>query len=173
MTLHPTPVSPVPDETARIARAALPKSNVYVQMHDVMGAIYTDEQLADLFAGRGRPVVPPWRLALVTVMQFAEGLSDRQAAEAVRVRIDWKYALGLELEDTGFDYTLLCEFHARLLQGSAEERLLDTRWTPAPAADCSKPADANVPTARMCWGCCGCLAASSAWPRRCERRSMP
>ncbi len=125
MTLHPTPVSPVPDETVRIARAAVPKGNVYVQMRDVLGSIYTDEQFADLFAVRGRPVVPPWRLALVTVMQFAEGLSDRQAAEAVRVRIDWKYALGLELADPGFDYSVLCEFRARLVQGSAEQRLLD------------------------------------------------
>jgi transposase len=125
MTLHPTPASPVPDETARIARAAVPKGNLYVQMRDVLGTIYTDEQFADLFAVRGRPVVPPWRLALVTVMQFAEGLSDRQAAEAVRVRIDWKYALGLELADPGFDYSVLCEFRARLVQGSAEQRLLD------------------------------------------------
>jgi transposase len=125
VTLHPTPVSPVPEETARIARAAVPKGTVYVQMRDVLGSIYTDEQFADLFAVRGRPVVPPWRLALVTVMQFAEGLSDRQAAEAVRVRIDWKYALGLELADPGFDYSVLCEFRARLVQGSAEQRLLD------------------------------------------------
>ena len=137
MTRHPTPVSPVPEETARIARiarAAVPKGTVYVQMRDVLGAIYTDEQFADRFADRfarrGRPVVPPWRLALVRVMQFAAGVSDRQAAEAVRVRIDWKYALGLELEDTGFDYTLLCAFRGRLLQGSAEERLLDT-WLDA------------------------------------------
>lgn len=125
MTLHPTPVTPVPEETARIARAAVPKGNVYVQMRDVLGSIYTDEQFADLFAVRGRPVVPPWRLALVTVMQFAEGLSDRQAAEAVRVRIDWKYALGLELADPGYDYSVLCEFRARLVRGSAEQRLLD------------------------------------------------
>src|SRR5262249_51694595 len=125
MTLHPTPVSPVPEETARIARAAVPKGNVYVQMRDVLGNIYTDEQFADLFAPRGRPVVAPWRLALVTVMQFAEGLSDRQAGEAVRVRIDWKYALGLELSDPGFDYSVLCDFRARLVQGSAEHRLLD------------------------------------------------
>ena len=103
MTLHPTPVTPVPEETARIARAAVPKGNVSLQMRDVLGALYTDEQFADLFANRGRPVVAPWRLALVTVMQFAEGLSDRQAAEAVRVRIDWKYALGLDLADPGFD----------------------------------------------------------------------
>ncbi|HEV8192130.1 MAG TPA: IS1182 family transposase [Ktedonobacterales bacterium] len=125
MTLHPTPVTSVPEETARIARAAVSKGNVYLQMRDVLGSIYTDEQFADLFAGRGRPVVPPWRLALVTVMQFAEGLSDRQAAEAVRVRIDWKYALGLELTDAGFDYSVLSEFRARLVAGSAEERLLE------------------------------------------------
>ena len=96
MTLHPTPVTPIPEETARVARAAVPKGNVYLQMRDVLGTIYSDEHFADLFARRGRPAVPPWRLALVTVMQFAEGLSDRQAAEAVRVRIDWKYALGLD-----------------------------------------------------------------------------
>lgn len=95
-------------------------SIVYVQMRDVRGSIYSDEQFADLFATRGRPVVPPWRLALVTVMQFAEGLSDRQAAEAVRVRIDWKYALGLELANPGFDYSVLCEFRVRLVRGSAE-----------------------------------------------------
>jgi transposase len=125
MTLHPSPVTPIPEETARVARAAVPKGNVYLQMRDVLGAIYSDEHFADLFARRGRPVVPPWRLALVTVMQFAEGLSDRQAAEAVQVRIDWKYALGLDLADPGFDYSVLTEFRARLVQGAAEQRLLD------------------------------------------------
>jgi transposase len=59
MTLHPTPASPVPEETVRIALAAVPKGNVYVQMRDVLGSIYTDEQFADLFAIRGRPIVPP------------------------------------------------------------------------------------------------------------------
>jgi hypothetical protein len=71
MTLHPTPMSPVPEETARIARAAVPKGKVYVPMRDLLGSISTEEQFADLCAVRGRPVVPPWRLALVTVMQFA------------------------------------------------------------------------------------------------------
>jgi transposase len=127
MTLHATPVSSVPEETARIARAAVPKGNGYVQMRDGLGSLYTDEQFADLCAVRGRPVVPPppWQLALVTVMQFAQGLSDRQAAAAVRVRIDWNYALGLERGDPGFDYSVLCEFRARLVRGSAEQRLLD------------------------------------------------
>ena len=92
MTLHPTPITPVPEETARVAHAAFPRGNMYMQMRDLLGVIYRDEQFADLFARHGRPVVPPWRLALVTVMQFAEGLPDRQAADAVRARIDWKYA---------------------------------------------------------------------------------
>jgi transposase len=77
-----------------------------------------------LFAVRGRPAVSPARLALVLVLQFAEGLSDRQAADAVRGRIDWKYALGLELADTGFDASVLSEFRARLVAGDAAERLL-------------------------------------------------
>jgi transposase len=82
-----------------------------------------------LFAVRGRPAETPWRLALVTVMQFAEGLSDRQAVEAVRARIDWKYALGLELTDAGFDFSVLSEFRARLVEGAAEHLLLDALLT--------------------------------------------
>jgi transposase len=126
MTLHTPPVSPVPEETARIARAAVPQGTVAVQMRDVLGTISTDEQVADLFAARGRPIVPPGRVALVTGMQCAEGLSERQAADAVWVRIDWKYALGRALEDPGCDYPLLGEFRARLVHGSAGERLLET-----------------------------------------------
>jgi transposase len=96
-----------------------------MQMRDVLGAVYDDASFAPLFATRGRPAEAPWRLALVTVMQFAEGLSDRQAAEAVRARIDWKYALGLDLTDAGFDFSVLSEFRARLVEGSAESLLLD------------------------------------------------
>jgi len=123
--LHPTPIEPVPEDTVRVAQAAFPKGNVYLQMRDVLGVIYDDAQFLDLFAKRGRPVEAPWRLALVTVVQFAEGLSDRQAAEAVRGRIDWKYALGLELTDPGFDFSLLSEFRTRLVAHAAERRLLD------------------------------------------------
>jgi transposase len=103
MSLHPSPISPVPEETARVARAAFPKGTRYLEMRDVLGTIYSDELFADLYPQRGQPAAAPWRLALVTVFQFVEGLSDRQAAEAVRGRIDWKYALGLELTDAGFD----------------------------------------------------------------------
>jgi transposase len=97
-----------------------------MQMRDELGTIYEDEQFADLFPERGQPAESPWRLGLVTVMQFAEGLTDRQAADAVRGRIDWKYALGLELTDAGFDFSVLSEFRARMIAGEAEERLLET-----------------------------------------------
>jgi transposase len=125
MSLQAAPAAPVPDETARIAHAAFPRGNAWIQMRDAVGPLYDDAGFAPLFAKRGRPAEAPWRLALVTVMQFAEGLSDRQAAEAVRARIDWKYALGLELTDPGFDFSVLSEFRARLVHGSAEHTLLE------------------------------------------------
>ncbi len=103
MSLKPEGISPIPEETARIAHAAYPKGSVFMHMQDELGTIYQDESFAPLFSHTGQPAEAPWRLALVTIMQFAEGLSDRQAADAVRGRIDWKYALGLELTDPGFD----------------------------------------------------------------------
>ena len=126
MSLHRQPPSPsVPAETARIARAAFPKGNPYLTLRDDLGPVFADKDFADLHPERGRPACPPWRLALVTLLQFREELSDRQAAEAVRARIDWKYLLDLELGDAGFDFSLLCDFRSRLLAGSAEERLLE------------------------------------------------
>jgi transposase len=125
MSLHPELIEPAPEETARVARAAFPRGNPCIQLRDLFGSIYTDADFADLFPRRGQAAEAPWRLALVTVLQFAEGLSDRQAAEAVRGRIDWKYALGLTLEDPGFDFSILSEFRARLIAGAAEQRLLD------------------------------------------------
>ena len=126
MTLHPQTFYVIPAETARVARAAFPKGNPYLRMYDELGVIYTDQQFAALFPQRGQPAVSPVRLALATIMQFAEGLSDRQAADAVRGRIDWKFLLCLELTDPGFDHTVLSEFRARLVAGKAEELLLDT-----------------------------------------------
>ena len=81
--------------------------------------------LLALFAKDGAPGLPPWRLALVTILQFHENLSDRQAAEAVRARIDWKYVLSLELTDEGFDFSVLSEFRARLIKGDAADLLLE------------------------------------------------
>ena len=126
MSLHPRPVFEVPEETARVARAAFPKGNIYLRLRDRLGVFFEDEQFAPLFSERGQPAFSPWRLALISIMQFAEDLSDRQAAEAVRGRIDMKYLLGLELEDSGFDYSTLSEFRQRLVVGGMEQELLDT-----------------------------------------------
>src|SRR2546421_8999185 len=125
MSLHPHIITPVPEETARVARAAFPKGHPYLTFRDALGTIFQDEDFATLFPLGGQPGLPPWRLALVTIMQFRENLADRQAAEAVCARIDWKYLLSLELTDPGFDFSVLSEFRDRLLAGSAEELLLD------------------------------------------------
>src|SRR5437867_45834 len=125
MSLHPHVIAPVPDETARVAHAAFPKGHPYLTCRDVLGTIFQDEDFAALFPAWGQPGIPPWRLALVTIMPFRENLADRQAAEAVRARIDWKYLLSLELTDPGFDFSVLSEFRDRLLAGSAEELLLE------------------------------------------------
>jgi transposase len=125
MSMHPQAIGPIPEETVRVARAAFPRGNPYLSMRDQLGTPYDDEDFAALFSQRGHPAEAPWQLALVCVFQFMEGLSDRQAAEAVRSRIDWKYALGLELADPDFDYSVLSKFRARLLAGAAEMKLLD------------------------------------------------
>jgi transposase len=129
MCLHPHPAAPVPEETARVAHAVFPKGNPYLRLRDEFGVLFADEQFAPLFPTRGHPAAPPWRLAVVTLLQYAEGLSDRQAADAVRRCLDWKYLLGLELTDPGFDHSLLCEFRARLVAGSAELLLFETLLT--------------------------------------------
>src|ERR671920_2191849 len=125
MSLKPSPIEPVPEGTARVARAAFRKGNPLLKLRDELGAIFADEDFVDLFPKLGQPGLPPWRLALVTLLQFREDLPDRRAAEAVRARIDWKYLLGLELTDPGFDASVLCEFRARLLAGDAGECLLE------------------------------------------------
>lgn len=125
MTLKPKDWSSIPEETVRVTKSAFPKGNAYIKLRDELQTVYTDEEFADLFPNVGQFAESPGRLALITVLQFAEGLSDRQAAEAVRSRIDWKYFLGLELTDPGFDYSVLSEFRTRLLAGQAQDRLLD------------------------------------------------
>jgi transposase len=125
MSLKSLPIPPIPEEVVRVAHAVFPRGNVFMQVRDALGTIYTDEAFADLFPTHGQPAFAPWRLALVTIFQFLEGLTDRQAADAVRDRLAWKYALSLELTDAGFDHTVLSEFRARLVEGKAEQRLLD------------------------------------------------
>jgi transposase len=129
MSLKATPVPPVPEETARVAGAAFRKrkgkGSPWIALRDELGSLYQDSDFSSLFAIEGRPAEAPWRLALVTCFQFAEGLSDRQAADAVRSRIDWKYALSLPLDDPGFDDSVLSEFRTRLIEGKAESLLFD------------------------------------------------
>jgi transposase len=116
----------IPAETERVARAAFPKGVLCLHISDALGTIFCDPQFASLFPRRGQHAEAPARLALTTVLQFVENLPDRQAADAVRGRIDWKYALALELTDPGFHHTVLSEFRARLIAGRAELLLLDT-----------------------------------------------
>lgn len=125
MSLKPSIIKPIPEETVRVARAAFPKGNLYLAMRDELGIAFSDSDFTELFPSRGQPAFAPWRLALITVMQFLENLSDRQAADAVRSRIDWKYALGLELTDSGFDYSVLSGFRERLARGEKSSFLLD------------------------------------------------
>lgn len=126
MSLKPQDTNPIPEETIRVAHAAFPKGHAIMRIRDHLGPIYADEQFSFLFPHDGQPALSPGRLALVSVLQFAEGLSDRQAADAVRSRIEWKYALALSLDDPGFDASVLCEFRSRLLAGGAEMQLFET-----------------------------------------------
>lgn len=120
MSMQPKEPGKVPAETVRVARAAFPKGSLAIRLRDELGMLF-----ADLFPVRGKPAWSPGRLALVSVLQFAEGLPDRQAAQAVRARIDWKYALGLELTDAGFDHSVPSEFRARLVEAGAGQQIFD------------------------------------------------
>jgi transposase len=127
MTWRSESIPPVPEPTAAAVRAAFPKGNLYVDLREEFGSLYRDELFAEFYSNRGHPVeIAPWRLALVTVMQYIEGLTDRQAADAVRRCMDWKYALSLELTDPGFNFTELHDFRQRLLSHDGAQRLLDT-----------------------------------------------
>jgi len=125
MSLRPQDPPTVPEETRRVARAAFPKGTLCLSIADALGPVYQDRQFTALFPRRGQPAEAPGQLALAAVLQFMEDLADREAADAVRGRIDWKYALGLALTDPGFDHTVLSEFRTRLVTGSAELLLLD------------------------------------------------
>ena len=127
MTLRPQPLPPVPEATVAAVQAAFPKGNLYVELRAEFGTLYDDQLFADLYPPRGVPWKwrpGAWRWSMV--MQYIEGLTDRQAADAVRRCMDWKYALSLELTDPGFDFTLLHDFRGRLLAHEAGQRFLDT-----------------------------------------------
>ena len=152
MCLKSQAIGLVPEQTARVAKAAFPKGSLCLTLRDELGMPLSDAHFADLFPVKGQPAEAPWRLALVTVLQFAEDLSDRQAAEAVRSRIDWKYLLGLELTDAGFDASVLCEFRTRLVSAGAEARAFHGA--------------ASAPTPATCWQPFTRSCGSRTWARR-------
>ncbi|MBO0817563.1 MAG: IS1182 family transposase [Actinobacteria bacterium] len=125
MSMQPRPWPEVPAGTARVARAAFRKGALAIRARDRLGSWYEDERFAAVYGVRGAPGISPAQLAMVSVLQFCENLTDRQAADAVRGRLDWKYALGLALEDEGFDFSVLSEFRARLVAGGLERAIFD------------------------------------------------
>jgi len=129
MSMQPVPW-PDPDPVVAAAIGAMYGSRkteppLAVTVRDRLGEWLRDEKFAAAFGVRGRPGWPPSRLALVTVLQRAENLTDRMAAEAVRTRLDWKYLLGLPLEDPGFDHSVLPEFRAKVADAGLEQAPLD------------------------------------------------
>ena len=96
-----------------------------MRARDELGAWCQDEAFRALYGTRGAPGISPAQLAMVTVLQLTENLTDRQAADAARGRLDWKYCLGLELDDEGFDFSVLSEFRSRLVAGAMEAALLE------------------------------------------------
>lgn len=115
----------IPETTAAVAKAAFPRGNRYMLMRDQLGTFFADEEFAELFAKQGQPGIAPWRLALIQIFAYMEDLSDERAADGVRSRIDWKYALSLELSDQGFDSAVLSDFRCRLVEGGAEAVLFE------------------------------------------------
>jgi transposase len=126
MSMQPRPWPEVPEETARVARAAFRKGgSLPIRIRDELGSWYEDGDFAAVYPVRGAPGISPAQLAVVTVLQFTENLTDRQAADEARGRVDWKYCLGLDLADEGFEFTVLNGFRDRLLAGGAERVLFD------------------------------------------------
>lgn len=127
--MRPAPWPEVPEQTAAVARAAFPKGSLAIRLRDELGPVFQDADFIGTFGVRGKPGIAPSLLMLVTVLQFVEQLTDRQAAAAVAGRIDWKYALGIELGHPGFDNSVLAEFRARLVGNDlarlAFDRLLE------------------------------------------------
>ena len=125
MVLHHQAMQPIPLLTKEVAHQAFPKGNLYMTLRDELGIFYQDFDFAELYSEVGQPALHPMRLALICVMQYMANLSDRETAVAVAARIDWKYALGLELTDSSFDFSVLSLFRSRLLNGNQEKLLLD------------------------------------------------
>jgi transposase len=125
MSMYPQPIAPIPAETRQLAWRVNPKGTLIMRVRDRLGSLYQDEDFVGLYPATGQPAFAPWRLALILVFEYLEGLTDRQAAEAARNRLDWKYALSLEVDDPGFDSSILSEFRKRLTEHQQAAVLLE------------------------------------------------
>ena len=123
--LRQQPLGPIPEDTARTVGAAFPKGHAYIRFASVFEEIYEYYDFSELYSPLGQSAEHAARLAMVLILQFAEGLSDRQAADAVRHNLLWKYILRLPINDSGFDFTVLSEFRNRLIAGGKERLLFD------------------------------------------------
>lgn len=126
MSLKIQPPWPMPPDTAEVGKTILREDSTYRLIGEQIFMKFREEDFADLYSTEGRPAISPVILAFVSVFQFMEKLPDRQAAQAMRMRIDWKYALHLSLDYAGFDFSVLSEFRDRLLKHNAEGRVFDT-----------------------------------------------
>jgi transposase len=125
MSMRPQGLPEIPELTAAVAGAAFPDGSLAMRVRERLAVVFADEPFAGAFGVRGAPGLAPGMLALVTVLQFAENLTDRQAAQMTVRAIDWKYALGMELADTGFDFTVLAKFPTRLVEHGMERLVFD------------------------------------------------
>ena len=115
----------MPKETDEVGGKILGPDSVYKLVGDELFSQFPEEDFADLYSEEGKPAISPVLLSFVTIFQYLEKYPDRQAAEAMRMRIDWKYALHLPLSYEGFDFSVLCEFRDRLLKHKAEGRIFE------------------------------------------------
>ncbi len=125
MSLKPQPPRPMPEDLARLGLRLLSSDSPYLLVGEKLYEQYDEADYVDLYHTEGKPGLSPVDLALITAFQYLEGLSDRQAAEAVRVRLDWKYALHLPLDYEGFNFSVLSEYRGRVIDHHAEDRLFD------------------------------------------------
>jgi transposase len=126
MSLRPKGLPEIPGQTARVARAAFgAEGSLAMRVRDRLAEVFADEPFTGAFGVRGAPGLSPALLSLVSVLQYTENLTDRQAAQMAVRAIDWKYALGMELTDSGFDYSVLCKFRARLAGHGMERVVFD------------------------------------------------
>ncbi len=124
MSVRPRPGAEVPELTARIARASNPEGTTAMWVRDRLEGLWSDEDFAHWYSRDGRPGLSPAQLATVSMLQFLLNLSDRQATEAVRRRIEFTCALGLELDDPGFRHSVLTDFRDRLAQAGRADELM-------------------------------------------------